>query len=54
MRFESRRGPKKKKDKKNVLQLGKLLFLLANFSLHLFFCTSKMIAAYDYDYSMKI
>jgi hypothetical protein len=41
MRFESRRGAKKRKEK--VLQLGKLIFLLVNFSLLLFFYTSKMI-----------
>jgi hypothetical protein len=44
MRFENRRGPKKRIEK--VLQLGKLsflIFLLVNFSLLLLFCTSKMI-----------
>ncbi len=46
MRFESRKGLKKRKDK--VLQLGKLIFLLVNFSLLLVFCTSKMIVSYFY------
>jgi hypothetical protein len=41
MRFENRKGPKKREEK--VLQLGKLIFLLVNFSLLLFFYTSKMI-----------
>jgi len=44
MTFESWRGPKKRKEK--VLQLGRLIFLillLINFSLLIFFCTSKMI-----------
>jgi hypothetical protein len=33
-----------KKGKKHVLKVGKLIFLLAIFSLLLFICTSKMIS----------
>jgi hypothetical protein len=45
MRFESRRGPKrKKKEKKKVLKVGKLIYLLVIFSLLIFLCTSKIIS----------
>jgi hypothetical protein len=44
MRVESRRGPKRKKtQKKLVLQVGKLIFLVI-FSLLLFLYTSNMIS----------
>jgi hypothetical protein len=44
MRFESRRGQKRKKGRKHVLLVGRLIFLLVIFSILLFFCTSKMIS----------
>jgi hypothetical protein len=60
MSFESRRGLKKRKEKKRKRfvpwKAYCLKTIIFNFSLLLFFCTSKMIVGYfnNYDYLMKI
>ncbi len=49
MRFESMKGPKKKKKRKKCFVTWKTYFLknnIVNFSLLLLFCTSKMIVGY--------
>ncbi len=45
MRFESKRGPKRRKNKNKTCFVNwKASFFLVIFSLILFFCTSKMIS----------
>jgi len=44
MKFESRRGPKRKKRKKMCFVVGKLISLLVIFSLFLFLYILKMIS----------
>jgi hypothetical protein len=44
MRFENRRGPKRKEKKESWFVSWKLIFLLVIFSLFLFICTAKMIS----------